>query len=76
MIEEKFCQINWRGDHRTPYLNIFNSARKFFGRKLPKISQNHPKTPEYSFFQEDEQVKLLLLMKTIAKGKCFGSPAR
>ena len=76
IVEEKFGQINWRGDHRTPYFNIFSSARKFFGRKLPKISQRHPKNTRKHFFQQDEHVKLLLMRKTIAKGKCFGSPAR
>ena len=70
MAEEKFCWRNCRDDYQTLYCNIFISPWNFFFRKLPKISQDRWKN------NRKERVKLLLLLKTIAKQKCFGSPAR
>ena len=49
MVEEKFSQKNLRADDRTPYFDIFNSARKVFGRKLPEISQNRSKNTRKIF---------------------------
>ena len=54
MVEENFRQINWRGDHFTPYFNFFNSPRFFFffwcnlEKKKAKIVQ---KTLFFQYFE-------------------------
>ena len=71
IVEEKFGQINWRGDHRTPYFNIFSSARKFFGRRLPKISQRHPKKHQKTLFSTRRANQTAFNEKNNCKGKMF-----
>ena len=62
-------------EHRI--LAFLMAPVNFLGANYQKKKAKSSKTPKNSFFfQQDERVKGLSMMKTIAKGKCFGLPAR
>ena len=58
IVEINFRSINWEGNHRTVYFYTFNTARKYFGRKLPKNNPNSFKNHQkIAFFNKTQMLK-------------------
>ena len=64
MIEENFCQINSRGDHRSLYFNNLNDAQNFWAQITEKKNQNYLKIArqhECSNIAESDNMTLEIL---------------